>query len=68
MNLVSNQYTLSDSSRFSNCGSIFVCKANIVERKIVVHSGLEPAAFRLQIFHFPNWATKPTMADMQCVI
>ena len=51
MNLASNQYTLFDSLRFSHsdCGSSHV-KANIIGRKIVAHSGLEPATFELQTF------------------
>ena len=43
---------------------VFTCKdvcqqAKIVGRynKIVAHSGIEPAIFRLQTFRFPNWAT-----------
>ena len=32
-------------------------QVNIVGRKIVAHSGLEPAIFRLKVFRFPNWAT-----------
>ena len=53
-NLVWNQYTLFDSSRFihSECGSSrtdLYKHANIVGRKIVIHGGLEPATFGLQV-------------------
>ena len=55
-NLVWNQYTLFDLSRFihSDCGSspvkTMLCQqANIVGRKIVAHRGLEPATFGFQV-------------------
>ena len=54
-----------DSSRFSHsdCGSspVETNANNIVWRKIVAHSGLEPATFGLQTFRFLNWATSANM-------
>ena len=58
------EYTLFDASYLSHsvCGSKDVCKqANIVGRKIVAYSGLEPGTFRLQIYHFSNLATPAYM-------
>ena len=45
---------------------VFICKeacleANIVRRKIVAYSKLEPATFRLQIYRFTNWAASADM-------
>ena len=65
-NLVWNKYILFDSSHFSHSDCRFSpekCRqANIVGRKIVVQSGLEPATFGLQASRVPDRAR---LADKQ---
>ena len=46
-----------------------VCQqANIVRRKIVAHSGPDPATFGLQIFCFPYWATADILRGVNLLL
>ena len=66
-NLVRNQFTPFDSSRFSqsDCESspvkTYANKRILLEEKKVAHTRLEPATLGSQALRFPNWARRADM-------
>ena len=47
--------------RVFTCKDVYANKGTLLEEKIVVHSGLEPATSWLQSKRVPNWATSGDM-------